>query len=67
MMMKDSEKNLPEEWMNLVREAREAMDSNVSKEQFKQFLEEKAENNNKAKTLDNEYLMFLLSRNLFTI
>jgi len=47
-MMKDSEKNLPEEWMKLVREA---MNSNVSKEQFKQFLEEKAENNNKVKNI----------------
>lgn len=47
-MMKDSEKNFPEEWMKLVREA---MNSNVNKEQFKQFLEEKAENNNKVKNI----------------
>jgi len=46
MMMKGSKKDLPEVWMNLVREA---MNSNVSKEQFKQFLEEKVKNNNKTK------------------
>lgn len=34
--------------MKLVREA---MNLNVSKEQFKQFLEEKAENNNKVKNI----------------
>lgn len=44
--MKHSIKDLPEEWMKLVRDA---MNSNVSKEQFKQFLEEKTENNKKAK------------------
>ena len=41
-MMKKSIAVLPEEWMKLVKDA---MNSNVSKEDFKQFLETKSQDN----------------------
>ena len=37
-----------EEWMRLVKDA---MNLNVSKEEFKQFLEEKSQNNTTAKNI----------------
>ncbi|RDZ12489.1 hypothetical protein C3744_17995 [Priestia megaterium] len=40
--MKNSITVLPEEWMKLVKVA---MNSNVSKEEFKQFLEVKSQDN----------------------
>lgn len=46
--MKEPIEALPEEWMKLVKEA---MNSNVSKEEFKQFLEEKAQDNTSAKNI----------------
>ncbi|MCP1452406.1 anti-repressor SinI family protein [Priestia megaterium] len=39
---------LPEEWMKLVKEA---MNSNVSKEEFKQFLEGKSQDNSTTKNI----------------
>ncbi|PFK67541.1 hypothetical protein COJ21_23970 [Priestia megaterium] len=46
--MKGPIEALPEEWMKLVKEA---MNSNVSKEEFKQFLEEKSQDNTSAKNI----------------
>ncbi|MCM3196787.1 anti-repressor SinI family protein [Priestia megaterium] len=40
--MKNSITVLPEEWMKLVKDA---MNSNVSKKEFKQFLEVKSQDN----------------------
>ncbi|MFS0906533.1 anti-repressor SinI family protein [Priestia aryabhattai] len=39
---------LPEEWMKLIKEA---MNSNVSKEEFKQFLEENSQDNTITKNI----------------
>ncbi|MDC7767131.1 anti-repressor SinI family protein [Priestia aryabhattai] len=39
---------LPEEWLKLVKEA---MNSNVSKEEFKQFVEGKSQNNTTTKNI----------------
>ncbi|MBQ4870274.1 anti-repressor SinI family protein [Priestia megaterium] len=46
--MKKSTAILPEEWMKLVKDA---MNSNVSKEDFKQFLEAKSQDNTIAKNI----------------
>ncbi|MBV6738392.1 DNA-binding anti-repressor SinI [Priestia megaterium] len=46
--MKESTAILPEEWMKLVKDA---MNSNVSKEDFKQFLEAKSQDNTIAKNI----------------
>jgi len=46
--MKKSTAVLPEEWMRLVKDA---MNLNVSKEEFKQFLEEESQKNTTAKNI----------------
>lgn len=46
--MKEPIEDLPEEWMKLVKEA---MNSNVSTEEFKQFLEEKSQDNTSPKNI----------------
>ena len=46
--MKKSTAVLPEEWMRLVKDA---MNLNVSKKEFKQFLKEKSQNNTTAKNI----------------
>ncbi|MEK1832798.1 anti-repressor SinI family protein [Priestia megaterium] len=51
--MKKSTAVLPEEWMRLVKGT---MNLNVSKEEFKQFLEEKTQNNTITKTLASFYI-----------
>jgi hypothetical protein len=46
--MKESTAILPEEWMKLVKDA---MNSNVSKEDFKQFLEAQSQDNTITKNI----------------
>jgi hypothetical protein len=41
--MKPKEQELPEEWINLIKEA---MKSNITKEDFKKFLEEEKKKRN---------------------
>ena len=59
--MKKSTAVLPEEWMRLVKGT---MNLNVSKEEFKQFLEEKTQNNTITKNI-RQFLYLIIAKFIY--